>query len=67
MKEQPPTALDDEHKRELDDLAKLSGKRFDSAYDQTQKQAHQEAVKLRRHGGANGFCQPPWRAGARGG
>ena len=46
VKEQPPTALDDEHKRKLDDLAKLSGKDFDSSYDQTQKQAHQEAVAL---------------------
>jgi len=46
VKEQPPMALDDEHKRKLDDLAKLSGKDFDSTYDQMQKQAHQEAVAL---------------------
>ena len=46
VKEQLPTALDDEHKRKLDDLAKLSGKEFDSRYDETQKQAHQEAVTL---------------------
>jgi len=46
VKEQPPTALDDEHKRKLDDLAKLSGKEFDSAYDRAQKEGHEQAVAL---------------------
>ena len=46
VKEQPPTAFDDEHKRKLDELGKLSGKEFDTAYDRAQKEAHQEAVTL---------------------
>jgi putative membrane protein len=46
VKEQPPAALDDEHKRKLDNLAKLSGKEFDTAYDRAQKEAHEEAVRL---------------------
>jgi len=46
VKEQLPTALDDDHKRKLDDLAKLTGKEFDKAYDGAQKEAHQEAVAL---------------------
>jgi putative membrane protein len=54
VKEQPPTALDDEYKRKLDELAKLSGKDFDRAYHQTQKQAHQEAVALFRAYAQNG-------------
>jgi len=38
-----PTALARAQARRL---AKLSGKDFDSTYDQMQKQAHQEAVAL---------------------
>jgi putative membrane protein len=46
VKEQLPTELDAEHKRKLDDLAKLSGREFDTAYDRAQMEAHREAVAL---------------------
>jgi putative membrane protein len=41
-----PTALDTEHQKKLDELKAKSGKDFDSAYDNMQKQAHEEAVAL---------------------
>jgi putative membrane protein len=46
LNEQLPTELDAEHKRKLDDLAKLSGREFDTAYDRAQMEAHREAVAL---------------------
>jgi len=46
VKAELPTALDDEHKGKLDKLKSLSGKDFDSTYDQMQKQGHQDAVAL---------------------
>ncbi len=41
-----PTKLDAEHQSRLDSLKKLSGKELDTAYDNMQVQAHQEAVDL---------------------
>jgi putative membrane protein len=41
-----PTSLDSEHQAMLDKLKGLSGKEFDTAYDQMQKQGHTEAVAL---------------------
>jgi putative membrane protein len=41
-----PTSLDPEHQAMLDKLKGLSGKEFDTAYDQMQKQGHVEAVAL---------------------
>src|SRR5436190_22187060 len=41
-----PTKLDPEHQAKLDELKKLKGKQLDSAYDEMQVQAHQEAVDL---------------------
>jgi putative membrane protein len=41
-----PTALDSEHHKMLDDLKAKSGKDFDQSYDQTQVQAHEDAVAL---------------------
>jgi putative membrane protein len=43
---QLPTAMDDEHKNQLDRLRALNGKEFDTAYDQAQLKGHQEAVAL---------------------
>jgi putative membrane protein len=54
VKDEPPAALDDEHKKKLDELAKLSGKEFDTAYDRAQKEAHQEAVALFQSYAQNG-------------
>jgi len=41
-----PTALDDEHQKKLDALKAKSGKDFDNAYDQMQREAHEQAVAL---------------------
>jgi putative membrane protein len=41
-----PTALDAEHQKKLDELKSKSGKEFERAYDQMQRQAHEEAVAL---------------------
>jgi putative membrane protein len=41
-----PTDLDSAHKAKLDQLRGLSGKEFDTAYDDAQKEAHQQAVTL---------------------
>jgi putative membrane protein len=41
-----PTALDAEHQKKLDELKGLSGKAFDTAYDQAQLKGHQDAVAL---------------------
>jgi putative membrane protein len=41
-----PTAMDDEHKKLLDDLKGKSGKDFDTAYDDAQKKGHRDAVAL---------------------
>lgn len=41
-----PTAMDDEHKNQLDRLRALNGKEFDTAYDDAQRKAHQQAVDL---------------------
>jgi putative membrane protein len=46
VKEQLPTELDAEHKRKLDELGRLSGRDFDTAYDRAQQEAHREAVAL---------------------
>ena len=46
VKAQLPTALDSEHLRKLDDLKAKSGKEFDAAYDQMQREAHEQAVAL---------------------
>jgi putative membrane protein len=49
-----PTALDDAHQKKLDELRAKNGKDFDQAYDQTQLQAHQEAVDLFQKYSASG-------------
>jgi len=54
VKAELPTALDDEHKKKLDDMKAMSGDQLDKAYDQTQKQAHQDAVKLFEQYAQNG-------------
>jgi putative membrane protein len=41
-----PSAMDDAHKKKLDDLTKLSSDQFDDMYDRAQVEAHEEAVKL---------------------
>lgn len=42
-----PVALDDEHKKKLDQLTNLkAGDEFDAAYDKMQVDAHTEAVQL---------------------
>ena len=41
-----PTALDAEHQKKLDQLQKLTGEQFNTAYASLQVQAHEEAVKL---------------------
>ena len=46
VKEQLPTELDAEHKRKIDELGKLTGREFDTAYDRAQMEAHREAVAL---------------------
>lgn len=45
-KVQPPTALDDAHKKKLDKLNGLNGKDFDEAYAEAQVEAHEDAVNL---------------------
>jgi putative membrane protein len=49
-----PTALDAEHQKKLDELKSKSGKEFDRAYDQMQRQAHEEAVALFEQYSQNG-------------
>jgi putative membrane protein len=46
VKAELPTALDSEHQQKLDNLKGLSGKEFDKAYDQAQKEGHAQAVAL---------------------
>jgi putative membrane protein len=46
VKAELPSALDAEHKKKLDDLRSLEGKPFDTAYDQAQREGHQQAVAL---------------------
>jgi putative membrane protein len=41
-----PAALDAEHQKKLDQLQKLTGEQFTTAYASLQVQAHEEAVKL---------------------
>jgi putative membrane protein len=41
-----PTALDEEHQKELDQLKVRSGKDFDRTYDSMQVKAHEQAVQL---------------------
>jgi len=41
-----PTALDAKHQKKLDQLQKLTGEQFNTAYASLQVQAHEEAVKL---------------------
>lgn len=43
---QLPAALDDEHKKMLDQLRNENGDQFDKDYDQMQQQGHQQAVAL---------------------
>ena len=54
VKAELPTALDDEHKKKLDELQSASGQQFDDKYDQMQKQAHHEAVMLFERYAQNG-------------
>lgn len=42
----PPTALDDDHQKKLDDLATKTGTDFDKAYVDLQQSGHAEAVSL---------------------
>lgn len=46
VKAELPTAMDAEHQALLDKLKGLSGKDFDTAYDQAQLKGHQDAVAL---------------------
>ena len=46
VKAKLPTALDSEHQQMLDELKAKGGKDFDSSYDQTQVEAHEDAVAL---------------------
>jgi putative membrane protein len=46
VKAELPTALDSEHQQKLDKLKGLSGKEFDQAYDQAQKEGHAQAVAV---------------------
>jgi putative membrane protein len=49
-----PTTLDADHKAKLDQLQKISGDQFNSAYAKMQIQAHEEAVKLFEAYSSNG-------------
>jgi putative membrane protein len=49
-----PATLDSEHQQKLDDLKKLSGKEFDQAYDQAQKEGHAQAVAMFENYAQNG-------------
>ncbi len=42
----PPTALDEDHQKKLDDLATKTGTDFDKAYVDLQQGAHSDAVNL---------------------
>jgi putative membrane protein len=46
VKAELPSSMDSEHQKKLDDLKAKSGKDFDSAYDQMQREAHEQAVAL---------------------
>jgi putative membrane protein len=54
VKAELPTALDDDHKKKLDELQSASGQQFDDKYDQMQKHAHHEAVMLFERYAQNG-------------
>ncbi|MDV6332536.1 DUF4142 domain-containing protein [Asticcacaulis sp. 201] len=41
-----PAALDDDHQKKYDDLAKLTGSDFDKKYADLQKSAHDDAISL---------------------
>ena len=41
---QLPASLDEAHQQKLDHLQTLSGKQFDKAYDEAQKQGHKDAI-----------------------
>ena len=49
-----PSGLDAEHQKKLDQLQKLGGDQFDTAYASMQVQAHEEAVKLFEAYSSNG-------------
>jgi putative membrane protein len=49
-----PTALDHEHQKRIDELAKLSGNAFDRAYVKQQKEGHHRMLKLMDDEAANG-------------
>ena len=42
----PPTRLDSEHQKKIDDLQKLDGKEFERAYRSAQAMAHDDAIEL---------------------
>jgi putative membrane protein len=46
IKVTPPTALDDAHKKLIDDLNAVSGEDFDKTYADQQVKAHKQAVDL---------------------
>ena len=46
VKAQLPSQMDAEHNKKLDDLRALEGKPFDAAYDQAQREGHEQAVAL---------------------
>lgn len=51
---QLPASLDQAHQQKLDHLQTLSGKQFDNAYDQAQKQGHKDAVAMFKQYSQNG-------------
>ncbi|MEB2848356.1 DUF4142 domain-containing protein [Rhizobiales bacterium RZME27] len=50
----PVTALTDDHKEEVDDLAKLEGAEFNEEYIDDQVEAHEDAVDLFKRYGEEG-------------
>lgn len=50
----PVTALTDDHKEEVDDLAKLEGAEFNEEYIDDQVEAHEDAVDLFKRYGQEG-------------
>jgi putative membrane protein len=50
----PVTALTDDHKEEVDDLAKLEGAEFNKEYIDDQVEAHEDAVDLFKRYGQEG-------------
>ncbi|MGN7291408.1 DUF4142 domain-containing protein [Rhizobium sp. SAFR-030] len=54
VKGAPVTALPEDHREEVDDLAKLNGAEFDEEYIDDQVDAHEDAVDLFRRYAAEG-------------